>query len=196
MKRILFWCSVCLLAGIYIAYFTNITLVFSLIFVLTVLAIVKCIVTKNRRTCIVSLALILSILFGMGSILIKEEISQEMLNCFNNTTVLLQAKVIGKPKKTEKGTTVTAKIYHIASGTSLYPTGEKISLFIEGNKNVTRLGDYVSVKCRITEPDEAYNRDGFDYKLNLKTKGVYSCGYVSEENVEVLSSGNYSFSDY
>ncbi|MBR6647684.1 MAG: DUF4131 domain-containing protein, partial [Clostridia bacterium] len=179
MKRPLFWCSALFIAGIYTKHFLPQSAAALLLLIIICTAIAKTIKTRNLYSAFVSLLLLLS--FIIGSFVIDKGNTDKSLFPYVNSSYTLKLRVCEKPELKGDYCVYICDALSVTTANGEYKLSDKIRLTHYTDKIFLSLGDIFSAKCRITTAKENQNRDSFDYRLYLKTKGIFFTGHINND---------------
>ncbi len=194
MKRPLFWCSVLFLAGIYTTRFLPQSAAALLFFTVLLAVFLKIIITRNLYSSVIAVLIALSFIFG--SVAISKGESDKSLTPYKDTSALLKLRVCEVPQADEYYCVYICDALAIVSGDNEYILNDKIRL-THASKNLSlSLGDVFSANCKITICEKPLKNGDFDYGLYLKTKGIFFTGYIKEDNINIISSGEYTVFDF
>ena len=192
MKRPLFWCSALFIAGIYTKHFLPQSAAALLLLIIICTAIAKTIKTRNLYSAFVSLLLLLSFIFG--SFVIDKGNTDKSLFPYVNSSYTLKLRVCEKPELKGDYCVYICDALSVTTKDGEYKLNDKIRLTHYSDELSLSLGDIFSAKCRITTAKENQNRDSFDYRLYLKTKGIFFTGHINND-IDIISKDNYTFFD-
>lgn len=191
MKRLLFSCTVLLMIGLYAGYFLPCEAVAVITATAFVAGLIKTIKSENSYIKICSAMLSLSLI--VGTFLIPYCDVKNDIGLSEGEKKTLTLRVRETPKIHNDYCSYVCDILKNAENTR--SSLGIIKLSYQNTETIFDFGDVFTATCKITKPQGAENRGGFDYSLYLKTKGIFNTGYILDKNVTIISKNNFSFSD-
>lgn len=202
VKRPMLWLSAAFVAGMYLLALLGASIAFAVIFCALIAAIVKAVKKKKLYDNFILFAVVLLLAAGVLHYGMKDDLTAKDLFAYCEESVVLTGEVTENPKTGENYIRFPFKVTQVVSEAGeTKEVSEKISLtyFFEKNSNkmasVPQRGDVVTVSGAISVPDAAMNTGGFDYRVYLKTQGIFFQATADGEQFFVTNHNHHPVSD-
>ncbi|MBE7028182.1 MAG: DUF4131 domain-containing protein [Ruminococcaceae bacterium] len=166
MKRLLFSCSLLLLAGIYIGYYLPCDAVAVILIAAAASGIIKTIKAQGVYMKISACFLCASLIIGIFLIPLCEHSQYKEFAIGEIHT--LKLRVVASPQMSSDYFSYVCDIIEIEENGTFYKEKGRIKLSYSTDENPLSFGDIFIAPCKITKPASPMNRGDFNYGLYLK----------------------------
>ncbi len=192
MRRLLFSCSLLLLAGIYLGYFLPSDAVTIVLIIAIASGIIKATKTRGAYLKVAACFLSFSLILGIFLIPISEH---SQCNGFKAGELhTLKLRVAAEPEIRDDYFSYICDIEEIEDDGVFHRAEGKIKLSYSEVENPLSFGDLFIASVEITEPSSPKNRGDFNYGLHLKTKNIFNTAKING-NIHKISENNFTLKD-
>lgn len=191
MKRKLFWSAVLFAAGIYAGVWLKMEYCIALWLVLLLTLLLRTagsVRQKGAMTAVVCLSL--SFVLGGVAAVVRNDITLRPLYEYEGETVDFVGVVRSRPEEKERSVSCDVTVRSVTYDGKTKELREDIRLTISRAENMPAITYGNRIKCTgiLSLPDQSMNEGGFDYRMYLRSKGVFYTGYAYGTMVTVEGS--------
>lgn len=192
MKRLLFSCTILLLAGIYLNYYLSADITAVILITAVISGVIKTIRARGSYMKIAACFLSFSLIMGLSIIPLYEYSHNH--NFHIGEIYNLKLRVTEPPEINADYSSCVCDITEIWENGKFCQSKAKIRLTYSLGENLLSFGDTFTASCKITTPSAPLNRGAFDYGFYLKTKNIFTTATITKIH-DTVSENNFTFID-
>lgn len=182
--RCLFLCVAALFGGIYTAVGCPYLIPMAFLLFLCFVLLVSCFFTKRAR---LPFCVVLFFIVGALRVSYAADVSRHPLQAYLDEYVTVTAECVKKPQIKPDGTVrVTARLKNIEFMQNTVDSGgETVRLVLHAGEKIPAFGESFTALCCFKTPSDSYNSTDFNYRLHLRSKGIFYTGTVESGTLRV-----------